>query len=340
MPSLDRQLAGLALSSLALSLGLVLFGSDYTRPGPPPQSPPTAALPLKIETPEKFRRLPEQTFLTFPEWFLVFSPREYAVYVKEKTPTEFPFLGHLAQFWGGYAQATRHTQDYPFNFDYHLMNFIIGTSTTAEFLVKAGYEATVGRTSALLAGGRLTDEDRFSARMSDDYSRLLDTKAWYDYPYFEELQALWTQVPWFGAGLLRKWERRYFLTTEYAFKGVYAHLMLQAARASYTPEIPTTAVIDSTGKMHSLPRYQAFQAGAAELARAGVQFREVAGNHQEIMICYQLPVDQAEPPAGTTLLFRQPILTDPGKIRLVVKAPVTKLHQVLLQTHPEHVFDY
>ena len=339
MPSLDRQLAGLALSSLALSLGLSIWGGDYLRPGVPatatPPGPKTESL-----TPDKFRRRPEQTYLTFPEWFLVFSPREYAAYVKHHSPTEFPFLGHLAQFWQGYAAANQQARQYPFNFDYHLMNCIIGASTTAEFLVKASYEATVGRVSELLSGGLRTEEDDFSTRMSEDYCHLLDTKAWYDYPYLDELCTLWTQVPAWGPGMVRKWERRYFLTTEYAFKGAYAHLMLQAARASYTPEIPTTAVLDSQGELHSLPRYQAFQTAATELARNGIQFREIAGNQDSLMISYLMPTQQAAPPSGTRLMFTLPVLTQPERTRVVVKAPISRLHEILQQTEPEHVFDY
>lgn len=262
----------------------MLWGSDYTRPGEAPPLAPASYEPL---TPAKQRRLPDNTYLTYPEWFLVFSPREYAAYVREHRPTDFPYLGHLVQFWTGYAVANRQAQPYGFNFDYHLMNFIIGASTTAEFLVKASYEATVGRVSDALAFGGMSDEDRFSARQSADYAKLLDTKAWYDYPYFDDLKGLW-RLPVFGWGFLRKWERRYILSTDYAFKGVYGHLMYQAARASYEPEVPQTALIDSQGE-YSLPRYQAFQDEALALARQGVQFQEIAGNRQGIMVCYQAP---------------------------------------------------
>ena len=62
-----------------------------------------------IAAPPEHRRGTEQTFLTFPEWFLVHSPAEYAVYVKENPPDTFPFWGHIGQFWKSYAAVTRAT---------------------------------------------------------------------------------------------------------------------------------------------------------------------------------------------------------------------------------------
>jgi hypothetical protein len=336
MNPVDRRLLGVSLSSLALSVVLILWGSDYTRPGNAMPLTPLAADSL---TPAKQRRLPDNTYLTYPEWFLVFSPREYAAYAREHTATDFPFLGHLAQFWTGYAQTNRQAQPYGFNFDYHLMNFIIGASTTAEFLVKASYEATVGRVSDALSFGAMTEEDKFSARQSADYAKLLDTKAWYDYPYFDDLASLW-RLPLFGSGVVRKWERRYILTTDYAFKGVYGHLMYQAARASYEPEVPQTALLDNQGQMHSLPRYQAFQDDALVLARQGVQFQEIAGNRQGIMVCYQTPAGTPQIPEGTALLFTQPLLTQPQLQRVVLRVPIDQLHRVLQEIPVEHVFDF
>ena len=56
------------------------------------------------------RRGEEQTFLTFPEWFLVFSPAEYAAFVRGHTPDEFCFWGHIGQFWRGYGKVIDQTR--------------------------------------------------------------------------------------------------------------------------------------------------------------------------------------------------------------------------------------
>ena len=43
--------------------------------------------------------------------------------------------------------------------------------------------------------------------------------------------------------MLRKWEHRYFLTTELVFKIVYAKLIEWATRATYTPNIEETEIV-------------------------------------------------------------------------------------------------
>ena len=72
-------------------------------------------------TPKEHHRGPEQTYLTFPEWFLVFSPAEYAEYVKTEYPSDFPFWGHVRQFWQSYGAVARETTNdkYQFNGGYH-----------------------------------------------------------------------------------------------------------------------------------------------------------------------------------------------------------------------------
>ena len=48
-------------------------------------------------TPVEHVRGADQTYLTFPEWFLVHSPAEYAAHVKQHAPSDFPFWGHIGQ---------------------------------------------------------------------------------------------------------------------------------------------------------------------------------------------------------------------------------------------------
>src|ERR1700753_1975539 len=54
-------------------------------------------------TPKEHCRAPDQTFLTYPEWFLVFGPAEYAEYLQHRTATGFPFMTHVFQAWESYA---------------------------------------------------------------------------------------------------------------------------------------------------------------------------------------------------------------------------------------------
>src|SRR5262249_42948623 len=93
-----------------------------------------AVAPTEPEVPEGPDRPADQTFLTYPEWFLVFSPQERAAYLSSRNaPSRFPYLGHVKQLWEGYRAVARATRDYPFNFGYHAMIVVISTSTTVEY---------------------------------------------------------------------------------------------------------------------------------------------------------------------------------------------------------------
>jgi hypothetical protein len=142
-----------------------------------PEAPPNADRGLHV--PAGDQRTPDQTFLTFPEWFLVFSPAEYADMLGEDQPADaFPFFGHIAQFWKAYARVIGATRAYPFNGEYHTMIVVIGVSTTVEYALKGAYETLFGRLSGLTAPPNATPEDRLAteqARADVDFIRI---EAW------------------------------------------------------------------------------------------------------------------------------------------------------------------
>ena len=122
------------------------------------------------DTPPEHRRGEDQTFLTFPEWYLVHSPAELARYlVAQRPPSAFPFGGHIGQFWQGYREVTHETRAYPFNGGYHLMVSVIGTSTTVEYGLRAAYESTAGRLADASINGRPSAEEQLGACVAQAY---------------------------------------------------------------------------------------------------------------------------------------------------------------------------
>jgi len=307
--------------------------------------------------PPEHRRGPEQTFLTYPEWFLVHSPAEYAEYVKDHTATQFPFIGHTWQFWQGYAAVTRAAKEYPFNFGYHVMVMVIGTSTSVEYLIRAAYETLIGRLTDLTAGAGLSEEDRYGARVAQDYVDFIRDTPWYEYDFAAKLRGLWRETSLWGPAPLRKWERKYALTTEYAIKGAYAWLIKKATKAAYEEPLPVTAVVIDrlpagiekdlpelkvvTSTLVLVPRYDKFMYYAAGLAAKGANFEEIAGNRTPILVSALVPETwQAE---GT--LLEQPILTRPHTKRVLLQVPVASLAPLLKRlaadgARLEHVYDY
>lgn len=315
-----------------------------------------------LQAPAADRRGGEQTYLTFPEWFLVFSPAEYADWLQHHAPTRFPFFRHICQFWSAYGHVIAATRHQHFNAGYHVMIGVIGVSTTIEYSIKGAYDTLVGRLSQLGLSPNATPEDRLAAGVEQDYVRFIRVEPWYKFDFAAALKRLWTDTPWWGAHPLRKWERRYALTTEWSVKAVYGWLLGKATHEAYAAPKPTTVVVvrnlphadlpaDVELLRHAgdedllaLPRYQAFTAASFALARRGVEFVEIAGNRGAILVSVVAPAS-APAPGDAPVLFVQPIITRPGWRRLVLQVPVAQLSAVLDQyaNKPdaiEHVFDY
>ncbi|PYQ26896.1 MAG: hypothetical protein DMF56_22210 [Acidobacteria bacterium] len=294
---------------------------------------------LATATPVKDIRPPDQTFLTYPEWFLVFSPAEYAKFTRDHNPSDFPFIGHTRQFWQGYHAVWTATRGkYPFNGGYHVMIMVIGGSTTVEYLMRSLYETVIGRLAESTRRHGFTQEEKLAANVAQEYVDFIRVDPWYEFDFVTPLKRLWTKTDWFGPDLIRKWERKYFLTTEYGVKAIYGWMIKKATKAAYETPILTTVVIDDRGNVCALPRYEAFMASATALAKQGVGFREIAGNRGNILVTVIVPM-------GTNadhVLLRQPILTEAGRERLLIVVPVVQLSQTLrrYEGSVEHVFDY
>ena len=319
-----------------------------------------------VLTPAEHRRAEDQTFLTFPEWYLVHSPAEFAQFLtSQRAPSEFPWGGHIAQFWQGYRAMTRETQAYPFNGGYHLMVMVIGTSTSLEYGLRSAYESTVGRLAEASASGPASAEDKLAARVAQDYVDFIRVDPWYLFDFVSPLRELWTATPYTGHNFLRKWERRFALTTEYAVKAGYAWLIKLGTQTVYEPARPVTAMVldhaptplpPALGELRRLdnsadnalvtvPRYRAFMAYANALAAQGVAFREIAGNRGPIVASVIVRSDAAPAAAPARSLFVQPVLTQPGWERRVLAMPVAELAAQLRRwraadVQVEHLYDY
>ena len=316
--------------------------------------------------PQAEQRGGDQTYLTFPEWFLVFSPAEYADMLQAGQPaSRFPFFAHIGQFWQAYGRVIDAVRGrWAFNGEYHTMIAVIGASTTVEYGLKGAYETLVGRLSEIGAPPLSTPEDRLAAKLARDYVEFIRARPWYEFDFATPLKTLWRDTPMTGANMARKWERRYLLTSEWAAKAGYAWVIEKATHSAFEVAGSTTAtVIESypstiaaslpearvlaregdTARV-DLPRYQAFTPYATAIARAGGVFRDIAGNRGDVLVSLHMPIAAPMPP-GARLLFRQPILTRPGIERRVVATRVRDLAPLLAARAAagdeiEHVFDY
>ena len=295
-------------------------------------------------TSKQDRRPADQTFLTFPEWYLVFSPEEQAYYFKQHTATTFPFMSHTAQIWESYSIVNDQIKDnFPINTGYHFMIWVIGSSATVEYAIKAWYETIIGRITD--TGVPVTDEDQFNEKFTQDYVDFIKDKPWYQFDFKSRLQVLWTAVPFIGNNMLRKLDRRYILTSELLVKYGYGKLIGFGTKQVYEEAAPTTAVILNNDSLQYLPRYDKFATAATNLVRQGFAFKEIAGNNSAILFTLIVPSNINIQLANARAIFIQPLSSDPSLKRMALAIPVTSLHTALLQLEKEqikveHVFDY
>lgn len=316
-----------------------------------------------------YARPEEQTYLTLPEWYIVYSADEYAAFLGRSQPSQFPYFAAIGQFWQAYFDVCTVTRDrYPFNSDTHLMLAVIGTSFTAENVLKAAYETTVGRAAEWTRAGSPTPEEVYARLVADEYGAFIHRTPWYNFPFWSKVGRLW-DTSLRGPNLVRKTERRLALTLEYSVKAGYGWLIKAATESVYAPEDvtiwtraealpadpgqfgPDVWVVESTdGKppLLALPRYEAFTVIMPKLVEQGVRFSEIAGN-DEIMVTVLAPSSWSYSGGGSEILFSMPILTEPGRTRYALKAPVGSLHAVvseLTRLPPsdgvtiEHFYDY
>jgi hypothetical protein len=241
------------------------------------------------------------------------------------------------------------------------MIVIIGSSFAVENALKGVYENTIGRVVEFVAGHD-TPEDAFAARTAAEYGRFMHKTPWYEFPFASKLRGLWTETGATGPHLLRKWERRLALSTEYAIKAGYGWLIKIATKSAYGDEILLTYVradhvpesfdelpaahvtdLDDGSWILSIERYEAFTPAVVKLTAEGVRFADIAGNTRILVTA--LTRGPVALPEGARTLFARPLAADPGRQRTALDVPVVSLGEVIAALKKsdatlEHIFDF
>jgi len=304
------------------------------------------------------------TYLTLPEWYIVYSADEYASFVKSRAPSRFPYFSAADQYWRYYEQACRATKRvYPFDLGNHLMLGVIGMSFWAENVAKGLYENTIGVLTENI-GFYHTDEDLFARKTAQEYAEFIHATPWYEFPFATKLKRLWTQTPLWGPEPVRKWERRLVLSVEYTVKALYGWVIGLGTRSVYQPEdlvihawlddaperifadtrIRKVKTLGLRSYIVALPRYAAFTPVVTALVKQGVRFHDLAGNN-EILLTAIAPRELDWHATSGGIVLSEEILTNPATKRIGVRVPVRTLHVILtdLPTHGasvEHLYDY
>ena len=245
------------------------------------------------------------------------------------------------------------------------MLIVIGSSFSAEYILKGAYEKTVGRLSEWSSNHEPTEEDQFAYKVAREYADFVHIRPFYEFRFARQLNGLWSDTHLLGAHSLRKWERKLFLTADYTIEAFYGWLIEKMTHLTYgsepsetyawidnaTPSVlgrtPRVKQVKQVGQMAFLadiPRYQEFTSTTSTLAEGGIQFVEIAGNSQ-IIVSVLAPQSWHYDGPDAQQLFSVPILTDPKIQRVVMRCDVPFLSSLLeaLRTDGatiEHIYDY
>ena len=128
--------------SLAVLIGLSVLAcrSAYIEGTCRPSSTPqTAEAPrgdaCPRSTTQGYRRKLNNTFFTFPEWYIVYSFEDFGRFLDPRSESHFNYLGHILGFWRSFCTINRAVPADDENrcTDVKTMIYVIGVSYSIEY---------------------------------------------------------------------------------------------------------------------------------------------------------------------------------------------------------------
>src|SRR5215470_16716668 len=327
-----------------------------------PAAPATAALPAIDE--KGYRRKLDNTFFTFPEWYIVYSFEDFGRFLDRSSESHFNYLGHILGFWRSFCTINRAVPATESRTEVKTMIYIIGVSYSIEYAIKGLYENAIGRVFEWIRGEKRTPQDDYARNVLQDYATFLYTIPWYKYPFREKLDGLMAlSAP--TPSQARTWERDFALGTEYFIKIGYAWLIQKGLDASSDdeprdimfavatlppevlaaePRIKPIRVLSPQWQLVQTPRYKDFTEIVLGLLDRGIPLAEIAGN-REIMITVIAPKATTLDIKGATELFSLDLDAKPGFRRAGLKARIDHLVDINRELKArgasiEHFYDY
>lgn len=326
---------------------------------------------IALDEVDDYQRTEASAYLTHPEWDLVYSSEAYARWLEEgKRPSQFPYVASVGTFWRSYIDTWRAAKERSeVDFGTHVMLNVIGFSTALEYGVKGLYENTIGWLTEKAGFSVGTAEDAYAAKVAREYAELIVQRGWYEFRFGRALKELWTTVPFFGPGFIRKIERRFVLSGEYAAKAVYAWLIGLGTKSAYDADemsrylvvagweenlIPPSEAggltlvswLDRKYALLKVQRYTPFRDAVLKLSEYAdrVRIAEIAGNR---LVTFTGTGPQGwRAPGGTKVVTSYTSPGDGTRVRVLLSVDAQELLTVLAglrqegQFKVDHIYDY
>lgn len=309
----------------------------------------------------EFQRTEANSYLTYPEWHIVYAYEGLAKVLETGDEHGFGYISSVTGFWGSLCDLNRRADrhgggDTPTR----QMVYTIGVSFTLEMAAKALYEETIGRLFTLIRGPEKSPQDIYSAKMAADYAQFLQQTPWYKYDFNQSVETLWVQPL---TSPVRGWERRLALGGEWKAKAAYAQVIASAVAATGVAQLRIRSVvtdltsdnlaaiegvdiIESTSEQVIIetPRYRQFTRIVENIAAAGGRLIEIAGNN-DIMVSALEPVGNAQEQVLSGALISRIQRDGYDGTRILVSVDVSRLPELLSELAEtgrtlEHIYDY
>ncbi|TKW78369.1 MAG: hypothetical protein DI543_10790, partial [Bradyrhizobium icense] len=97
-------------------------------------APASPALPAIDD--KGYRRKLDNTFFTFPEWYIVYSFEDFGRFLDRSSESHFNYLGHILGFWRSFCTINRAVPATEPRIEVKTMIYIIGVSYSIEYAIK------------------------------------------------------------------------------------------------------------------------------------------------------------------------------------------------------------
>lgn len=305
-----------------------------------------------VITDPDWQRPESRTLMTYPEWHIVHAYDDFAKVISEGDPHEFGYVRSIVDFWTTLCPlAERSAEMGGFNSTSKMTIYTIGVSFSAEMLAKAAYEETLGRLFTVLRGDTRAVTDDIYADQAADYALYLHQTPW----YYRDFRADRAALQAAGGDALRDSERRTAIGLEYGAKAMYGDLLESAVAATGEDEtrmrvavsgltsetladLPDVTVVEATDAhiIIETERYRLFTRLAEQIAAAGGDFVEIAGNDD---ILFTALSDQPTHPEAIFSFARQGYGDNRHLIVVQVVSLADRLRD-LGELKLEHIHDY
>ena len=253
--------------------------SEYSKPftycgcSGPPAGWSADATYASVDPAGAGKRPEARSWLTYPEWYIVYSAESYGRYLAQgKRPSGYSYGRDIAGFWTGLCAVNKAAGAKDAG-DAKVMLYTIGLSFSVEMAVKGFYENIFGRIAEWI-GGATSSTDKYNAQVWQRYGHFMHETPWYKFDFRDAAGGLWRT----GGSSYRDWERRLAIGTEYTVKLGYSKLIGFGAETAMDGAAPTLTFV-AKGEPETIA---AVKEGMRRVVAEGTGFR---ARLSEVEVC-------------------------------------------------------